>query len=49
MADCYSEKNFLRLRYLPEDDQTVLVTQDLGPIRKRVAGEFDYENGFYRR
>ena len=40
------EKNFLRLRYLPEDDQTVLVTQDLGPIRKRVAGEFDHENGF---
>jgi hypothetical protein len=33
------EKNFLRLRYLPEDDQTVLVTQDLGPIRKR-AGRF---------
>ena len=40
------EKNFLRLHYLPEDDQTVLVTQDLGPIRKRVAGEFDHENGF---
>jgi len=32
------EKNFLRLHYLPEDDQSVLVTQDLGPIRKRVAG-----------
>lgn len=40
------EKNFLGLRYLPEDDQAVLVTQDLGPIRKRVAGEFDHENGF---
>jgi biopolymer transport protein ExbB/TolQ len=40
------EKNFLRLRFLPEDDQTVLVSQDLGPIRKRVAGEFDHENGF---
>ena len=40
------EKKFLGLRYLPEDDQTVLVTQDLGPIRKRVAGEFDHENGF---
>ncbi len=40
------EQNFLGLRYLPEDDQTVLVAQDLGPIRKRVAGEFDHENGF---
>ena len=40
------EENFLRLGYLPEDDQTVLVTQDLGPIRKRVAGQFDHENGF---
>lgn len=40
------EKNFLRLQYLPEDDQTVLVSQDLGPIRKRVAGQFDHENGF---
>jgi biopolymer transport protein ExbB/TolQ len=40
------EKAFLQLHYLPEDDQTVLVAQDLGPIRKRVAGEFDHENGF---
>lgn len=40
------EKRFLGLNYLPEDDQTVLVAQDLGPIRKRVAGEFDHENGF---
>ena len=40
------EKNFLQVHYLPEDDQSVLVTQDLGPIRKRVAGEFDHENGF---
>jgi biopolymer transport protein ExbB/TolQ len=40
------EKNFLRLQYLPEDDQTVLVSQDLGPIRKRIAGQFDHENGF---
>ncbi|HEY5035894.1 MAG TPA: MotA/TolQ/ExbB proton channel family protein [Chthoniobacterales bacterium] len=40
------EKKFLGLKYLPEDDQTVLVSEDLGPIRKRVAGEFDYENGF---
>lgn len=40
------ERKFLGLKYLPEDDQTVLVAQDLGPIRKRVAGEFDYEHGF---
>jgi biopolymer transport protein ExbB/TolQ len=40
------EKGFLDAHYLPEDDQTVLVSQDLGPIRKRVAGEFDHENGF---
>ena len=40
------EKAFLQLHYLPEDDHTVLVAQDLGPIRRRVAGEFDHENGF---
>ena len=40
------EKSFLGLHYLPEDDQTVLVSPDLGVIRKRVAGEFDHENGF---
>ncbi len=40
------EAKFLALKYLPEDDQTVLVASDLGPIRKRVAGEFDYEHGF---
>ncbi len=40
------EGKFLGLKYLPEDDQTVLMAQDLGPIRKRVAGEFDYEHGF---
>jgi biopolymer transport protein ExbB/TolQ len=40
------EKSFLGLRYLPEDDHTVLVASDLGPIRKRVIGEFDHENGF---
>mgnify|MGYP001794735741 CR=1 FL=1 len=39
-------RKVLGLKYLPEDDQTVLLAQDLGPIRKRVAGEFDYENGF---
>jgi biopolymer transport protein ExbB/TolQ len=40
------EKAFLQLHYLPEDDHTVLVAQDLGPIRRRVSGEFDHENGF---
>ena len=40
------EQQFLHQKFLPEDDQTVLVTQDLGPIRKRVAGQFDHENGF---
>jgi biopolymer transport protein ExbB/TolQ len=40
------ENNFLRQQFLPEDDQTVLVSQDLGPIRRRVAGMFDHENGF---
>jgi hypothetical protein len=40
------EKSFLGVHYLPEDDQTVLVGQDLGPIRKRVIGQFDHENGF---
>lgn len=40
------ERKFLGLKYLPEDDQTVLVSSDLGPIRKRVSGEFDYEHGF---
>jgi biopolymer transport protein ExbB/TolQ len=40
------EEKFLYHHYLPEDDQTVLVAQDLGPIRKRVAGEFDHDGGF---
>lgn len=40
------EYAFLRSGYLPEDDQTVLQTRDLGPIRRRVASEFDRENGF---
>ncbi len=40
------EEQFLRRKFLPEDDQTVLVSQDLGPIRKQVVGQFDHENGF---
>ena len=33
------EKNFLNAHFLPEHDRIVLVTLDLGPIRKR-AGRF---------
>jgi biopolymer transport protein ExbB/TolQ len=40
------EKNFLNAHFLPEDDRTVLVSRDLGPIRRRVANLFDHENGF---
>jgi biopolymer transport protein ExbB/TolQ len=40
------EKNFLGVHFLPEDDRTVLVSHDLGPIRRRVANLFDHENGF---
>jgi hypothetical protein len=40
------EKNFLNANFLPEDDRTVLVSHDLGPIRRRVANLFDHENGF---
>ena len=39
------EEAFLHAKYLPEDDQTVLTTNDLGPIRRRVAGEFDHDHG----
>ncbi len=34
------EMGFLRKRYLPEDEETVLQAQDLGPIRKSVGGHF---------
>jgi biopolymer transport protein ExbB/TolQ len=40
------EWNFLNAHFLPEDDRTVLVSHDLGPIRRRVANLFDHENGF---
>jgi hypothetical protein len=40
------ELGFLKRGYLPEDDQTVLQQRDLGPIRRRVAKEFDNEHGF---
>ena len=40
------ENAFVRRKYLPEDDQTVLQLSDLGPVRRRVASEFDNEHGF---
>ncbi len=40
------ELGFLDQRYLPEDDESVLQGRDLGPIRQRVAGRFDGDNGF---
>ena len=40
------EKGFLDSQFLPEDHRTVLVSRDLGPIRRRVANLFDRENGF---
>jgi biopolymer transport protein ExbB/TolQ len=40
------EKYFLHAHFLPEDDRSVLVSRDLGPIRVRVANLFDHENGF---
>ena len=40
------ETAFLRQQFLPEDDRTVLTMRDLGPIRRRVAKEFDHEHGF---
>ena len=39
------EEAFLHAKFLPEDDHTVLTTNELGPIRKRVAGEFDHDHG----
>src|SRR5262249_20940279 len=40
------ETRFLHGRLLPEDEETVLRSRDLGPIRRRVSVEFDGENGF---
>lgn len=40
------ERRFLSKGYLPEDEQTVLALDDLGPIRRKVAGQFDSEHGF---
>lgn len=41
-----TELAFLSHGYLPEDEQTVLQAEDLGPIRRNVIGRFDAENGF---
>jgi hypothetical protein len=40
------ESEFLRAKFLPEDDRTVLLSRDLGPITRRVANLFDHDNGF---
>jgi biopolymer transport protein ExbB/TolQ len=40
------ESAFLRAGFLPEDERTVLGADDLGPIRRSVAGKFDQEHGF---
>ena len=40
------EQKYLHEHYLPEDVETLLMAKDLGPIRRRVAGEFDHEHGF---
>ncbi len=41
-----AEMGFLQQRYLPEDDGTVLMIDDLGPIRRKVAGSFTADRGF---
>lgn len=40
------ERRFLMRTLLPEDDETILEADDLAPLRRQVAGEFDAENGF---
>lgn len=40
------ETAFLTKGYLPENDEAVLTLDDLGPLRRKVAGAFDAENGF---
>ncbi len=42
----HREMAFLKRRYLPEDEETVLQFPDLGPIRRQVAKAFDGEHGF---
>jgi biopolymer transport protein ExbB/TolQ len=40
------ERRYVRAGLLPEDSQTILQLNDLGPIRRKVAGLHDGENGF---
>jgi biopolymer transport protein ExbB/TolQ len=40
------ELRFVKRKYLPEDDETVLQFADLGPIRRQVSKAFDGEHGF---
>jgi biopolymer transport protein ExbB/TolQ len=40
------ELGFVRKGYLPENEHTVLQAQDLGPIRRAVADDFDDQHGF---
>ncbi|MDA7948923.1 MAG: MotA/TolQ/ExbB proton channel family protein [Hyphomicrobiaceae bacterium] len=40
------ELSFLEKGYLPEDAESVLTFDDLGPLRRKVAGDFDGDNGF---
>lgn len=40
------ETAYLSRKYLPESDEAVLTIDDLGPIRRKVAGTFDAESGF---
>jgi biopolymer transport protein ExbB/TolQ len=40
------EMTFLKRRYLPEDEETVLQFADLGPVRRQVSKAFDGEHGF---
>lgn len=40
------ETAYVNSHLLPEDEETVLQARDLGPIRRRVAGEFDGDSGY---
>jgi biopolymer transport protein ExbB/TolQ len=40
------ELGFAKRNFLPEDPETVLTLRDLGPIRRRITGQFDNEHGF---
>jgi biopolymer transport protein ExbB/TolQ len=39
------EEKFLHARFLPEDDHTVLMAEDMGEIRQRVQARFDKDHG----